>query len=449
MGFWLIGKRAFLKWDPDLVYVTLRLVPLMYMLPVAFIAVNLTLEEGYIQTDHMWQLNFSVAGLMESAFFIAGVIWLGFTLRNIRDHRRRSGGWRRACRESAIIGEERIQREFKRICRKLHIRRKVRLYWNDAIASPMASGIICPRVMLPCRDYTREQLAVIFYHELTHYKDRDVLCKLCCFCVSVLGHLDFFSNQLLANLNEWSEYYCDARATEAMSDEFTPKEYFEIIIDIMSETPDPHKERYIFSTLYEGRHSLERRIDYMKRYRKAAKRAKGITFLIAAVFVMMSVSTAYAAGSGLAAINDEIFKSTEVIDVVSSLEDGQEIVYIPAGEDADCGTVYEPAQEDGIMKIIDANEIVSFSWTVTPGTRHVSDRIRLKAGQTIEASCVATPSDQIYWLGLMDPHNNSKCVEGTGAMSHSFTVSETGYYRVMVQNRGTQDITASGSFYYH
>lgn len=48
----------------------------------------------------------------------------------------------------------------------------------------------------------------------------------------------------------------------------------------------------------------------------------------------------------------------------------------------------------------------------------------------------------------MDPHNNVRYVEGKGALSHSFAVSETGKYRVFVQNRGTKNVSAGGYYYF-
>lgn len=448
LGFWTLGKNVFLKWDPNLVYINLRLVSLMHLLPVCYIAINLT-AGGYIQTEHIWQLNFSVAGLMIVAFFITGIIWSSLALSNIKKYRKQNGSWYRTYRENIPVEEERVQREFQRICRKLHIRRKVKLYWNDSILSPMFSGLICPKVVLPCRYYSREQLTVIFYHELTHYKNCDVLYKFCCLCAKVVEHFDIFSGRLTAHVREWSEYHCDVKATEAMSDEMTPKQYFEIIIDIMSEMPGTDEEKDTFSLLYESRHSLERRIDYMKRYRNAAKRAKGFTFLAAFMFTMLSMTTAYAAGRGLAVINDEIFKMTETVEVVSDLKEGQKVISIPAEKDTGYKLVYENTQAEYSVMGIKPNEAVGFNWTVTPGTRCVASQIYLKAGQTIEASCTSMPANQTYWLGVMDPHNNSKCVEGTGAMSHAFVVAENGYYRVMVQNRGTVNINAVGSFGYY
>ena len=49
----------------------------------------------------------------------------------------------------------------------------------------------------------------------------------------------------------------------------------------------------------------------------------------------------------------------------------------------------------------------------------------------------------------MDKWNNVRYVEGTKNLSHDFAISSSGNYCVLVQNRGTVDITSSGSYYFY
>lgn len=98
--------------------------------------------------------------------------------------------------------------------------------------------------------------------------------------------------------------------------------------------------------------------------------------------------------------------------------------------------------------IFDAGELTNFNWTVEPGTRFCSGKFKVSSGQKILISASIAPSTQTCWIGIMDPHNNVRYVEGKGAFGHSFAVSETGKYRVFVQNRGTKNVTSSGSYYF-
>ena len=65
-------------------------------------------------------------------------------------------------------------------------------------------------------------------------------------------------------------------------------------------------------------------------------------------------------------------------------------------------------------------------------------------------SVSVTPSDKIFWLGIMDDDGNAWYIESRGAASHVFNISTTNRYRVFVQNNYTNGtvLHATGSFYY-
>jgi hypothetical protein len=71
------------------------------------------------------------------------------------------------------------------------------------------TGIIRPCIVLPFRDYSNDELSVIFKHELTHYKHKDLWIKL----LSILAiSLHWFNPVLKLFLNEMSavcEIACD------------------------------------------------------------------------------------------------------------------------------------------------------------------------------------------------------------------------------------------------
>ena len=62
--------------------------------------------------------------------------------------------------------------------------RPIPLLRSDAAASPLTIGLLpfALRTVLPRRDYTPEELELIFRHELRHVQRQDVQAKLCCVC---------------------------------------------------------------------------------------------------------------------------------------------------------------------------------------------------------------------------------------------------------------------------
>lgn len=452
MGLWKLLKPFFERFNPNLIYLTLRIVCLLYVLPIGYFSIQITVRDGYLQTDDILQMNFNISGVMNEVFLVAGIIWLALTIRGIIECVLREIKWYRRCRMSVPVDDKAVLKEFRRIKDKLKIRRNIGLYYNPWIKSPMITGIIRPNILIPVEKYSVEQLTVIFYHEFSHYKNCDLLFKFCSVYVGAVQHLNVCANKLLYLLLEWGECYCDVTAVEAMQGEMTAKRYFEIIVDIMRNAPKVENGDYIFSMLYENQLSLGRRIDYMRKYNKISKFAKKAAFVMSFGFVIMSVSTAYAAGTGLAEMHGEIYQDVEEIDVVATAENeetGLQEMYIPAAQDSYGELVYANPELEYIMPMLDANETVSFNWSVTPDTRHVSSKIYVKSGQNIVVSASATPGGKTFWIGIMDSRGDVRCVEGTNSLSYTFSITKSDNYRVLVQNRSDTTISAAGSYYYY
>ena len=190
----------------------------------------------------------------------------------------------------------------------------------------------------------------------------------------------------------------------------------------------------------------------MKKYTEMKKVAKGVTAAMTFAFAMLSVTTAYAAGTELAVVHDYVYKSTEVLTADLGVTEDEELeeIYVPASEDNSYSdVVFEKTEMGLIMPLLVENELASFKWEVTPGVRHVSEKISLKAGQKVIVACAATPSNVTYWIGIMNGNGDVRYVEVTAGMSRTFAIDKADSYRVLVQNRGSSTITAGISFYYY
>lgn len=450
LGIWKLVRDLCARWNPDLVYLILKLACLLYLVPVGYVWMQLTLRDGYVQTDDLWQLNFSFAGILWILGIAVVLFWIIFSVRCIMECVQSYIAQQNIYRYNVPEENEAVLQEFLRIKKKLKIRRNIRLYRNSEIESPGIVGIFRYRILLPNRKYSKEQLTVIFHHELMHYKSRDSFFKLCGKCVVTLQHLNPLAKELMAWLNEWSELQCDVRAIAAISDELDAGRYFEMIVDSMDRPTERTYEDYIFSGLYESQVRLERRIEYMKKYTKIKKAAKGMTALCAFAFAIMSVTTTYAAGTQLAEAHDYIYQNTEVTGVDSTAEEELEEIYVPASSDNTYEElVYDNPEMELICPILDSNTPVAFQWSVNPGVRHVSSNFYVSAGQTISVSAVATPGGNTFWIGIQDGWNNVRYVEGTGSLSHNFAITSSGNYRVLVQNRSSVTLTATGAYSYY
>ena len=449
LGIWYMTHEVLQKCHPGLPYLLLRIICLLYVLPVGYIVIQTARRDGYVYVDGLWQMNFGLAGMLRLIVDVVCLIWLILTGRQIYVclfvwHRRR-------LRRAALAPETdaRVCAEFERVKAKLHIRRPIGLYRSSTAFSPKTYGVYRCMIVLPDDTYSQKQLNVIFHHELMHCKSYDVFYKLCSVYIVSFYRAKGLGYKLLVPLNEWSEYYCDIRAIEAIRDEMSAAEYFRMILDVIEQRAGRRKAENDFSGLGESRSRLERRIDYMMKYKNVKARLNATAVAIAALFVLTNVTTVYAAKSGLSDLYDILYQKVEpTMEEVSTAHDLEEF-YIPAAED-DTYERLEYANPEGetVAPALDENEIVSFNWTVSAGTRTASKTFYVKKGQNISMATVVTPGGSTCWMGIMDPQNSVRYVEGTGSLSHEFAVTQSGFYRVFVQNRGSSgSITASGSYY--
>lgn len=448
IGAYKLSERHRFEWNPEFGYRMLRLSCLLYLVPVGYILLQLTVRDGYLQTDEVWQINFSFAGLLWIPGVIVGSVWVTLIVRCMADGLRRYLRRHRLFRGNVPVEDETAREVFLRVKEKLGIR-YVRLYQNEGIDRPVSRGVFFRSVVLPDRVYTREQLSVIFHHELMHADSHDVFYKLCGACITTVQHLNPLTGDLAEQLNEWSEYYCDMRAIRAISDEMDAGRYFELIMDSVKDVPDLTDENYIFSMLCESQLRLERRIEYMKKYKNQKRVIRGGAVAFSFAFVMLGVTTTYAAGSAMAGFHDYLYRNAEMTAGESDKSEELKEFYLPASEDDSYRElVYANPELELICPLLESEEMVQFDWTVSPDVRHVSKKFDVEAGQSISISCSTLPANVLYWIGIQDEWNNVRFVQGYNSLAHEFEIKNGGSYRVLVQNRGKVTITSSGSYYF-
>lgn len=447
---WRVASRVCMRWNLRLPYLLLRIVCLLYVLPISYILMQLAIRDGYLQVVGLWQMNFAPAGELRELVAIIVTSWIFLTGRQIRVCLFAWVKTRRFCKSYIPEEDESVLAELARVKEKLQIHRRVDLYRSTGIVSPKTHGIFRCSIVLPMQGYSREQLSVIFHHELMHCKSCDIFYKLCCRYIEIAYHLGFVGTRMEELLDEWSEYDCDVRAIAAIRDEMSATRYFEMILDAMEEVSGRRDTNHIFSGLYESQLRLGRRIDYMKKYGNTKRVAKGVTAMVAMAFVLTNVTTVYAAGNKVAEVHDALYQSTELTAGESSSAVDLEEFYLSAADDTSYDALeYANPEAEMVMPLLDEDENVAIDWRVSPGVRKVSTSFHVDAGQRILISTTATPVSSVYWIGIMDEGNDVRYVQGSGGLLHEFEITESGSYRVLVQNRSRLTITAKGSYLFY
>ena len=115
---------------------------------------------------------------------------------------------------------------------ELGIKRRISLRMSSDIKSPLLCGVLFPVVYLPCTPISDDMLRMVFLHELTHYKRKDLIIKWLAVFVNAVHWFNPLAYLLTANVGEACEISCDMDVTRDM-DEAEQRLYMRTILDLV------------------------------------------------------------------------------------------------------------------------------------------------------------------------------------------------------------------------
>lgn len=322
------------------------------------------------------------------------------------------------------------QEVFDRVCADMKIKfHKVKVFKVRCVESPMIYGIIKPQIVLPDRNYSEEQLSVIFTHELTHYKQKDIILKHLSLLILFLYYFNPLTRILLKRVEQYSEYACDYGVYKYIG---SIKKYCSVLVDVMS---DDSRDSIYASYLSENAEKLRERMEYMSRNKI---RKSGIkTAVLFAACVVLGTSTVSAATIGMADGYVDMYKITEVAD---EEELQTELIEYTELGNADSITVYE----DEVNNM--ARSAYAFEWNLEGYSMVTSGQIYLKSGSTVGIMAQTDPKNKEYKLGVMDSSGRKTYVYATGVTSHTFDITSTGYYKIFAENPNDDAFYVEGTY---
>ncbi len=328
---------------------------------------------------------------------------------------------------------------FREICGRLGIAGKVSLYRNDSVEMPCITYARGFAVVLPLERYTEEETAVILYHELCHYLNGDIYLKTAGCIVSLLHVFNPAVHIMLRHLSLVCEEHCDRTACEKGAGVFSRKEYFLAILSVLSK--EGGGERYNLFMLADTIGDYERRVQCMRENRKHGGFKKGTALVLAACFLLGSSMTALAAGNGIAeaygAAADATDSRTEegagVVDMAeaaASMSDEEILEEFARAYDLNPEDVVIVGEE-GIETV---GDFINLNWNVPAGKTYMTTGFQEDVGNKVICTTSGDPSDIKYQMGVKDPNDLMRYVEGTGDMSHPFEVTVGGRHCFFVTN---------------
>lgn len=184
---------------------------------------------------------------------------------------------------SATVTDSTLTQQLDWCKENLHIKRNVVLKVCEQVGSPMLMGIFQPAVILPNPNIFKQECELIFLHELTHCKRRDLVYKLAALVVNALHWFNPLMYLLSRQINELCELSCDETLVQYMDKEQRRAYGFAILNQMNGKrwkVPD------VASSFSGGKNHLKRRLHLIMSVQKTKK-----LLMIVGILAVIGLST--------------------------------------------------------------------------------------------------------------------------------------------------------------
>lgn len=429
MGFCAIqGKRK----NSRYIYVFLRGVVCGYLFPLVYlIGYQLfcfyynVYDDLAITTEKMQQLYEALV-----------LVWVVGLLVNILLRLRSLYAFQQICHVSypAAAKEQEI---LQRLKKELAVRKKISLRRGYRVKTPFLCGIFSVSIYLPVQEFKEEELEIILYHELVHYKQRDNLWKPVFTLIHYIYWFNPLTKYLWSQLQRWTEASCDAACCDVR---FSACRYFQLLLDMSEDGTG--KNTLDFAPMWsESGVSLKWRVQCMKRNRRN-RNTIVVAILVVTSMLIGGVSTK-ASVTGMKSLCHETIENTKDVTVESVNADDGELQEIVTTEEMFEGTTIideeETATPFSLVKTVD--------WTVGNKVTKRSNRFYVNQGADVGITVSVTPKDRVVSVGIMSDNGVGRCVNSSGTISHTFSsIARSGYYYFFVTNESGKSVNVEGAY---
>ncbi|MBQ8822423.1 MAG: M56 family metallopeptidase [Lachnospiraceae bacterium] len=418
----LLEKLGFI----NIVYELLKMVILFFFLPVSYIGLKLfeaSLGRGFLFTpiSFMWKELLWILGIWGSVV-VLGCAFMGYEVYRMNHYFK-----------SAFPAKLTEQRLLEEICEELNISvHKVALKRSYRVDVPCVTGIRRAKVILPVEVFEEETLRVILTHELTHFKQKDLLLKRISMVVVILHFFNPLAWLLYERIQVWSEFSCDYRAYPHCGG---MKHYFQVLTAVATgET----KRKLFSSQLYDNQLGLVERVKKLSKVSKIKKRAKLSVVLVVCMAFMTSSLSVCATTVQAAKAYEYLYRVSEVTSA-TEMSEGEFVMYSESGETPGITLI-----ENAPVSITRA--LYNIVWDV-PGRSRVSAAwFALEEGQSITVTASVIPVGVELKVGVESEFGIRRYITVTDVGSYTFPIEEAAAYRVYIQNDTYTDASVEGSY---
>lgn len=187
-------------------------------------------------------------------------------------------------RWSVAVKDEDIRTRYLFICEEMGIKKPPKLVVNSSLQSPLLVGIINTRLYLPDVSYSEKELMLIFIHELSHYRNRDLWYKTFLMAVNTIYWFNPLIYLMVKEAEKDVEYICDSKVVAKCSHADCML-YNRLLLKTAASSNSIH---YLSASLNDSTTAFKERILYMMK----AKRMKRGVLPVLVLTITLLVSNA-------------------------------------------------------------------------------------------------------------------------------------------------------------
>ena len=317
---------------------------------------------------------------------------------------------------------------FENVCRELKVKPgRVKLYQSYNTDIPCMTGLFRPSVILPVKEYTKEELRIILVHELTHVKQKALWVRKAAQLCLIIHWFNPSVYQCKKEIVRWTEFRCDAAASAFLEG----MNYYHVIFAHAGGSSGGSLQMVSLK---------EKECDIVERMDKAVKRQetkKERKKLICSAAVM-SLLCAGILGLSAAVYAEAIEQLSELTKVEIKLELPEKP---PAVLYTDNGPAEGIQEVEGVVEITRDGTITA-NWTVANGTSASSNEtLTAVNGDSIHIGGLIQPFNQTVKVGVQRVGGTRTYAEKSGGFEVSIPITIAGNYKIFVENTSGASVT--------
>ena len=195
---------------------------------------------------------------------------------------------------------------------------------------------------------------------------------------------------------------------------------------------------YCAVTLTENENELVERVRRMKIQNEIKKRSAWKAGVICAVMLSASTVTVFASAEGAGGAYHGMYRATVVSEEVEMPK------ALPVYEDD--GRAEGIIEEVGEVEVLTRNTS-QFNWTIENGMQKTGGEFSAKAGEKITLTVDVSPTNRTVRAGIVKPDGKRQYVTGSGTIYNTFSLSQSGTYKIFVENTSGARVTVEGSYF--